>query len=44
MHQLKYLIAAVLFLFAQSAFADLFNIQLSNDSGRFTYATEMFGG
>ena len=44
MHQLKYLIATILLLFAHSAFADMFNIQLSNDSGRFTYATEVFGG
>lgn len=44
MHQLKYLVATVLLLFAHSAFADMFDIQLSNNSGRFTYATEVFGG
>jgi hypothetical protein len=44
MHQLKYIIAAVLFLFAHTAYADMFDIQLSNNSGRFSYATEVFGG
>jgi len=44
MHQLKFFVAAILIFIANSANADLFNIQLSNDSGRFTYAAEMFGG
>jgi hypothetical protein len=44
MHQLKYFAAAVLFLFAHSAYADMFDVQLSNNSGRFSYSTEVFGG
>lgn len=44
MHQMKYLVAVALFLCMRPAFADMFNIQLSNTSGRFTYSTEVFGG
>lgn len=44
MYQLKFFVAAILIIITNSANADLFNIQLSNDSGRFTYAAEMYGG
>ena len=44
MHHRKIFIAAILCLFTQSVFADMFNIQLSDKSGRFIYATELFGG
>jgi hypothetical protein len=44
MHQMKYLVAVALFLCIRPAFADMFNIQLSNNSGRFSYSTEVFGG
>ena len=44
MHQLKTFIAAALLLCAHSVYADMFNVQLSNDSGRFYYSTEVFGG
>jgi len=44
MHQLKFFTAAVLLLFANSTFAGMFDVQLSNNSGRFSYATEIFGG
>lgn len=44
MRQLKYLIAATLLFIAHAANADMFNIQLSNDSGRLYYSTEVFGG
>lgn len=44
MRQMKYLVAVALFLCIRPAFADMFNIQLSNNSGRFTYSTEVFGG
>jgi hypothetical protein len=44
MHQLKYFVAALLFLFARSVYADMFDVQLSNNSGRFAYSTEVFGG
>ena len=44
MYQLKYFVAAVLFLFAHTAYADMLNIQLSDTSGRFSYSTEVFGG
>lgn len=34
----------MLFLTINTARADMFNIQLSSESGRFIYATEVFGG
>lgn len=44
MHQMKYLIAAALFLCIHPAFADMFDVQLSNHTGRFAYSREVFGG
>lgn len=44
MHKLRYLVAAAMFLCVHPAFADMFNVQLSNNSGRFNYSTEVFGG
>lgn len=44
MHHLKYFVAAAVLLIAQSAYADMFNILLSNNSARFNYSTEIFGG
>lgn len=44
MHKLKYFVATVMIFFSHSVFADMFNVQLSNESGRFIYATELFGG
>jgi len=44
MHKLKMIIAAGLMLLAHTASADMFDVHLSNESGRFLYSTEMFGG
>jgi hypothetical protein len=44
MHRQKFLLAAVLLIASHCAFADMFNVQLSDKSGRFNYAMEMFGG
>lgn len=44
MHQMKYLVAIALFLCIRPAFADTFDMQLSNDSGRIGYSTDVFGG
>lgn len=43
MHQLKFIVAALLFLFTHSAFADMFDVRLSHKSARFSYSTEVFG-
>jgi len=43
MQQLRWVIAAVVLFFAHTAFADMFDVNLSNDSGRFLYSKEVFG-
>jgi len=44
MQYLRWIGIAVLLMLTQAANADLFNIQLSNTSGRFLYAHEVYGG
>lgn len=40
----RLLFMAAILICAHPAFADMLNIQLSNNSGRFNYSTEIFGG
>lgn len=40
----RILFTAAMFFFAHPAFADMLNFQLSNESARFIYSTEIFGG
>lgn len=40
----RFVFMAAMFFCVHPAFADMLNIQLSNDSGRFIYSTEIFGG
>ena len=40
----KFIFILLTFYFSQWAYADDLDIQLSNDSARFTYAAEVFGG
>jgi len=44
MQLLRWTAIAILLILSQAANADLFNIQLSNTSGRFLYAHEIYGG
>lgn len=40
----RILFMAAMFLIVSPAFADMLNVQLSNQSARFIYSTEVFGG
>jgi len=43
MHQVRIYVTAGLLFFAHTAFADMFNVQLSNNTGRFLYSKEVYG-